>query len=97
MRVHELKEWPATFEKNGRMDFAELRDGRDRYFRVGDLLHIREWSPDLDYSSGRERVARITRVHYGAQYGLGEVVLLECRRVMEVHNPAEPRPSEGAR
>ena len=96
MQVHELKEWPATFEENDRSHFSELRKG-DRSFSAGDLLHIREWVPPAGPYTGRERLAEVMRRHGGAAYGLGAVVLLECVRIKEHRDPDGTQPDGAAR
>lgn len=51
---HELKIWPDYFDRilDGTKTF-ELRYG-DRPFEVGDMLHLREWSPDSEEYTGRD-------------------------------------------
>ena len=58
--VHELKCWPEFFVPllSGDKTF-ELRKG-DRFFRVGDELLIREWSPGGGGYTGREERRTIT-------------------------------------
>jgi hypothetical protein len=46
MTTHDLKTWPGSFNAllDGRKTY-EVRKN-DRYYQVGDELHLREWSPD---------------------------------------------------
>lgn len=46
MKTHELKTWPTYFEAvaDGRKTFEARRD--DRGYEIGDVLHLREWSPE---------------------------------------------------
>lgn len=70
VKVHELKCWPGSFEAlwTGRKRY-ELRKA-DRPFEVGDVLHIREWSPvTKDYTSA-ELVMPITYMTQPGEWGL---------------------------
>lgn len=50
---HDLKTWPEFFDEviAGRKPFEVRRN--DRGYRVGDVLHLREWSPSSQSYSGR--------------------------------------------
>ena len=78
MKTHELKCWPEYFQAtlDGTKTF-ELRQN-DRYFQVGDLLHLREWKPDYPSSvvchgkyTGRECKVQVCWIMQGTiQTGL---------------------------
>lgn len=62
MKVHELKTWPDMFDLVWRdLKRFEIRND-DRGFNAGDILHLREWSPDSGEYSGRELRAKVTCV-----------------------------------
>lgn len=58
--VHQLKTWPSFFAAvwDGSKQF-ELRK-KDRDYKVGDLLVLREYDPDTHAYSGRSVVAEIS-------------------------------------
>lgn len=58
--THDLKTWPAFFADvlSGHKTFEVRRNDRD--YRAGDLLRLREWSPDTQAYTGRETVRRVT-------------------------------------
>lgn len=64
--VHRLKVWPEFFDDlaTGVKTF-ELRDKRDRDFKVDDTLVLGEWSPMSQIYSGREVHKRITYILEG--------------------------------
>lgn len=60
-RVHELKVWPEFYEplKTGEKTFEVRLNDRD--YRVGDLLHLREYKPGGDPPyTGRSIYRRVT-------------------------------------
>ena len=63
--THELKTWPTYFEEvlSGTTPF-EVRF-HDRKFQVGDILHLREWSPKLFGYTGRELYKTVTYLFTG--------------------------------
>lgn len=90
-RMHELKCWPVYFKPvlDGTKPF-EIREN-DRDFKVGDVLHLREW----DYGgrgsyTGRETHRRVTYITAWAQEGNHVVMGLEPVSAHEP--PAEQRP-----
>ena len=71
MQHHELKTWPEPFEAVWQgMKSHEVRDNRDRNFVVGDILHLREWSPNGRGYTGREMYATCTYKTAGGGWGL---------------------------
>jgi hypothetical protein len=63
--VHQLKSWPEFFEPvlAGVKTF-ELR-AADRDYKVGDILHLKEWSNQTQQFTGRELKRRVTYVMHG--------------------------------
>jgi uncharacterized protein YqfB (UPF0267 family) len=61
--AHELKIWPDYFEDvlTGTKTF-ELRDGRDRDFKVGDVLFLQEWRPSVREYTGRSTSVVVTYI-----------------------------------
>lgn len=62
MQTHELKTLPPFFDAilEGRKTFEIRKDDRD--FHVGDILHLREWTPAFEYITGRELFKRVTYI-----------------------------------
>ena len=77
MTTHELKTWPAYFIAVciGEKTF-EVRKN-DRKFTVDDILHLREWCPDLREYTGRDTRRRVSYVLPGGRFGIeaGYVVM----------------------
>lgn len=71
-RVHHLKCWPHPYAAVAcGVKTAELRDARDRWFEVGDLLVLREWRPLAPRGyTGAWLVARVTHVMGGQFPGI---------------------------
>jgi Domain of unknown function (DUF3850) len=61
---HELRCWPEPFAAivAGRKRFEWRYNDRD--YRVGDLLLLREFSPDTDSYTGRQSLQLVTYVLY---------------------------------
>jgi hypothetical protein len=59
MKIHELKTWPQFYEvvANGTKNF-EMRLN-DREFRIGDMLRLCEFDPEVNTYSGRSCDRRI--------------------------------------
>lgn len=88
--LHELKTWPAYFDRieDGSKTF-EIRKN-DRGFQAGDMLRLREFNPTGDHDTcrderctgrrytGREMTRKVGFVASGALFGLnlGEHVVL---------------------
>lgn len=68
--THDLKTWPGPFAAllAGTKTY-EIRK-QDRPFQVGDVLHLREWSPTSEDYTGREVERRITHMTPGGEWGL---------------------------
>jgi hypothetical protein len=62
--THELKSWPQFFqpEIDGMKTFEIRINDREGGFHVGDLLYLREWSPETKEYSGREAYFRVLYV-----------------------------------
>lgn len=81
IKVHDLKEWPATFkDTTGGKRSVQFRNN-DRGFAVGDILHIREWQPNLANHkfgayTGRECHRKIEEVHESTLLYPGHVCLV---------------------
>lgn len=62
---HYLKSWPEFFAPvfEGKKNFELRKD--DRHFRVGDILHLREWEPNTASYSGREIIKKVTFILEG--------------------------------
>lgn len=69
---HELKTWPCYFGalRDGRKAY-ELRSTRDRVFKVGHVLLLRECTPSGDYS-GRVIRRKVTHIMEGPEFGLAK-------------------------
>lgn len=70
MMIHELKCWLGFFQdiEEGIKTF-EVRHN-DRGFKIGDLLHIREFEPIYGNYTGRELFKVVTYVMQGGQFGI---------------------------
>lgn len=59
MTIHELRIWPKYFEPLLHGDKQwELR--KDRRYKVGDVLHLREWDEETGRFTGRSVRRRVT-------------------------------------
>lgn len=77
MTIHELKIWPESFLpiiKDQKL--AEFRKD-DRDYRVGDVLHLREWQPEdalkahpAAHYTGREAMLSVTHIVRGPDFGV---------------------------
>jgi hypothetical protein len=78
--MHELKCWPAYFQAvlDGVKTF-ELRYN-DRDFHAGDVLHLREWSPETREYSGREVYCDVPYLLNGVSVGeVDDYVILSIK------------------
>jgi len=77
--LHTLKTWPEPFQAvfDGSKT-AELRDGRDRDFKVGDVLLLQEFDPKERVYTGCEIHVEVTYIQTG--FGLPDgLVMLSFR------------------
>lgn len=82
-KVHELKCWPEPFEAMWKdLKTCEVRKN-DRDFKVGDILHLREFSPDMRIYLGRGMVAHVLHIQTG--FGLPEDVCVMSVVVTDRH------------
>ncbi len=90
-RVHEVKTWADPFRATWSGDKPyEIRND-DRGYRVGDVLHEREWYEHCDAYSGREMFARITHKTSGGEWGLPSgLCVLGIRVIERVEQPRFP-------
>jgi hypothetical protein len=58
--LHELKTWPFYYQavKSGKKTFEVRRN--DRFFQVGDILHLREYSIERDEFTGDSLYFEVT-------------------------------------
>ncbi|MBM4029513.1 MAG: DUF3850 domain-containing protein [Planctomycetes bacterium] len=69
-KVHTLKIWPQYLDPIGRLEKTfEVRKS-DRDFRVGDILHLREWFPDRDEWGARNITCFVTYIMHGPVFGI---------------------------
>jgi len=87
MKIHELKCWPEYFLpiERGKKRF-EIRND-DRGFDVGDVLHLRCWSPSLKDYTGAELLVEVLYVWRsdgpiagwkGEKFAIMSIAKLEC-------------------
>lgn len=69
-RRHDLKCWPEPFHAmmDGLKPFEIRKNDRD--YRVGDILHLREWCPRSEEYSGAWLDRRVVYILQGGQFGL---------------------------
>lgn len=76
-RTHELKTWPAFYERviSNDKNFEVRVD--DRSYQTGDMLILKEWNPETELYTSREVSRFVTFVMHGGQFGIepGYVVL----------------------
>lgn len=66
--IHELKTVPAPFQAvlDERKRFEYRKN--DRGFQGGDVLHLREWLPDMKIYTGREMYVLVTYMLEGGLF-----------------------------
>ena len=57
--IHELKTWPVYFEDvwQGKKKFAVRKN--DRGFEIGHLIQKKEWNPETQKYTGRNKMFKI--------------------------------------
>lgn len=70
MKTHELKTWPDPFQAvwDGAKTY-EIRTN-DREFKVGDLLHLREYDPATGSYTGSFLMRAVSYMTLGGEWGL---------------------------
>lgn len=70
--THELKTWPAEFEAvmAGKKTF-DVR-AKDRDFKVGEFLTLKEYNPDSKEYTGRSCAREIIFIMEGGKFGVQE-------------------------
>jgi ribosomal protein S17 len=70
--VHDLKVHPPYFERlfTDEKTFEVRKNDRD--YQVGDLLNLREWSPEKGEYTMRMVSRRVTYILHGGQFGIEE-------------------------
>lgn len=80
-KLHDLKIWPEYFKAvcEGKKRFEIRKNDRD--FKVGDLLRLREWSPDTKLYSTNFTTMRVTYIVYGPAWDLPkDMVVMSLER-----------------
>lgn len=94
-KIHELKTWTKYYDAvdTGLKTFELRKD--DRGFNVGDLLWLKEWSPDLNIYTGRSRFARVDLILRDVpDFGLMEgYCIMQITRVQLIINPDIDKPT----
>ena len=78
---HELKCWPVPFESvlSGTKTH-EVRKA-DRPYGVGDILRLREWTPESKFCTGREVLVVVTDMTLPGSFGLPDgLCVMSVRR-----------------
>lgn len=67
--VYKLKCWPEYFNaiSSGEKTF-DVRQGNDRLYKVGDMLHFQEYDPKTSGYTGRALMRRVTYVMHGKPF-----------------------------
>lgn len=74
-RLHDLKTWPDPFKAvQADTKRAEFRR-YDRGFKVGDMLHLREWNPSTEEFTGNDCFRIITDLQTGFDITNGYVMI----------------------
>jgi hypothetical protein len=81
--IHNLKTWPEPFEAvwTGAKTAEFRQDDRGGY-AVGDILSLREWSPQARQYSGRYVEVAVTDVRRAGPFGIPEGYALLSFRVL---------------
>lgn len=81
-RFHVLKCWREPFEAAADCRKTHEIRRRDRDFRVGDRLLLKEWNPADGTYTGRELVKLVTYMTEGGQFGLPNDLVVMSTRVI---------------
>lgn len=96
-REHDLKTWPGPFQavRDGLKPW-ELRKN-DRDYRVGDLLRLREWCPDIEDYSGAVEERLVKWMLEGPAFGLPDgYVIMSLAKADAILSRSGWRPIETA-
>lgn len=81
-KVHELKAWPKFYiEMMAEHKKFELRKN-DRGYKVGDILWIREWDPDVMQYTGNALHAVIKYILYGDSPDMRDLNVKNLERIL---------------
>lgn len=70
--THDLKTWPGQFAAVACGDKTHEVRKNDRGYRVGDVLNLREWSPETHEYSGKTCTRVVSHLTPGGVFGLPE-------------------------
>lgn len=71
-KAHRLKIWPQFIDAIGREEKTFEVRKNDRDFRVGDILHLREWNPETKEWGSLSITCFVTYILHGPAFGIEE-------------------------
>jgi len=71
-KIHVLKTWPEFMDAIGNREKTFEVRKNDRDFRVGDILHLREWFPVPGEWGSRNITCFVTYIMHGPRFGIEE-------------------------
>jgi hypothetical protein len=88
--VRRLKIWPEFYEaiERGEKTFEVRKDDGEQPFRVGDILHLREWLPKREAYTGRHMLVDVTYLIAGPAFGIERGFVCMAIRPAAMENPA---------